>query len=50
MEWALQHGKEGVQPTKKAQRMTGGGPALGEPSETSKMIVESMTTRHFFRE
>ena len=40
MERALQHGQEGVQPTKKAQRKTGGGPAPGEPSETSKMIVE----------
>jgi len=50
MERALQHGEEGVQPTKKAQMMTGGGPAPGEPSETSKMIVELMTTRPIFRE
>ena len=43
MERAVQHGQEGIQPTKKAQRKTGGGPARGEPSDTSKLIVEVLS-------
>ena len=35
---------------KKAQRKTGGGPTPGEPSETTKMIVEVYNNTPDFRE